>query len=79
MRVNSTTIIRVPPEASINFKYAFDFLFKLFYVFNLSFDLDLKNVFDFIAKHLYKFDNIQSTNRMNEIYAKFQLHFDKMN
>lgn len=53
----------------------FDLLFKIHKVFNLSFEVNLKNMFCFIQNYVYKqIDrDMKPTNRMTDIFSKLSL------
>lgn len=53
----------------------FDLFYKIHKVFNLKFEVNLKNMFCFIQNHIYKQTDkeLKPTNRMTEIFSKLSL------
>ena len=65
----------VLPEKFSNFVLAFDYLFKVHFVLNLKYDVNLETFFKFIQVYFYKVevDSVTFTPKMHELRARLSV------
>lgn len=56
---------------NFSFVQTFDLLFKIFYIFNIDFDVCLQTFYNYFATYIYNTGTIKTT-RMIEINSRFE-------